>query len=282
MHPKKGWLTLAMVGLLAALLVGTGVAWAKNKVEPVKRSVVQASENNLVPQEIKDDTGGARTGKIVAEPGTRGIQYDPNAKYPLLSAADPAKVGNIKPGLSSLSPADPAKVSITKSGEEILIGDSTAKDAPICLGVKKGPGTSVPNPNAPTSKDVTTGDGSPTFTEAGEKPAPAQVNYPGPKGEAGTLATYYIQGTLNPSESDYYGPWYFSPGETVTVSLSWTPTSSSVDVGLQSASTGTYYYVTCTGGACSYTFQINKGDNYYVRLRDRGPDAIYYTGYLTI
>ncbi|NPV28474.1 MAG: hypothetical protein HPY58_02230 [Firmicutes bacterium] len=67
MHPKKGWLTLAMVGLLATLLVGAGVAWAKNGVEPVKRSVVQASENNLVPQEIKDDTGGGKTGKVEKE-----------------------------------------------------------------------------------------------------------------------------------------------------------------------------------------------------------------------
>jgi len=67
MRPKKGWLTLAMVGLLAALLVGTGVAWATNKVEPVKRNVVQASENNLVPQEIKDDTGGGKTGKVEKE-----------------------------------------------------------------------------------------------------------------------------------------------------------------------------------------------------------------------
>lgn len=56
-----------MVGLLVALLVGTGIAWAKNKVEPVKRSVVQASENNLAPQEIKDDTGGGKTGKIMKE-----------------------------------------------------------------------------------------------------------------------------------------------------------------------------------------------------------------------
>jgi len=67
MRLKKSWLTLAMVGLLAALLVGTGVAWATNKVEPVKRNVVQASENNLTPQEIKDDTGGGKTGKIEKE-----------------------------------------------------------------------------------------------------------------------------------------------------------------------------------------------------------------------
>ncbi|MDH7578533.1 MAG: hypothetical protein QHH75_12145 [Bacillota bacterium] len=64
MRLKKSWLTLAVVCLLVALLVGVGVAWAKNKVEPVKRSVVQASENNLAPQEIKDDTGGGKTGKI--------------------------------------------------------------------------------------------------------------------------------------------------------------------------------------------------------------------------
>jgi hypothetical protein len=55
-----------------------------------------------------------------------------------------------------------------------------------------------------------------------------------------------------------------------------------VDVGLQSVSTGTYYYVTCTGGACSHTFRVNVGGNYYVRIRNRGPDTINYSGYITI
>jgi len=97
----------------------------------------------------------------------------------------------------------------------------------------------------------------------------------------GTRATYTISGTLAQWERDCYGPWYFSSGEDVTVSISWTPTSSSVDVGLLD-SAGNFYYVTCTGGACSHTFHIVQGGNYHVCIRNRGPSTINYTGYITI
>lgn len=103
----------------------------------------------------------------------------------------------------------------------------------------------------------------------------------GPKGDVGILATYAINGSLSTDTSDYYGPWYFSPGESVTVSISWTPTDSNVNVGLED-SAGTYYYLTCTGGSCSKTFQINEGDEFYVRIRNRGPNDINYSGYITI
>ena len=100
--------------------------------------------------------------------------------------------------------------------------------------------------------------------------------------EVGPLATYEISGTLDPNQCDCYGPWYFSPGETVTISISWTPTSSTVDVGILSASSGIYHYVPCTGGGCSHTFVVNVGGYYYPCICNEGPDTIHYNGYLTI
>lgn len=97
----------------------------------------------------------------------------------------------------------------------------------------------------------------------------------------GTRATYSISGTLTPCEMHCYGPWYFSSGEDTTVSISWTPTSSSVDVGLRD-SAGNFYYVTCTGGACSHTFHIVQGGNYHVCIRNSGASTINYNGYITI
>ena len=97
----------------------------------------------------------------------------------------------------------------------------------------------------------------------------------------GTRVTYTIKGTLDNGEPRCYGPWYFSPGEVVTISISWTPTSSSVDVGLLDAA-GTYHYVTCTGGACSHDFHIVTGGDYHVCIRNRGPSTINYNGYITI
>lgn len=67
----------------------------------------------------------------------------------------------------------------------------------------------------------------------------------------------------------------------MTISISWTPPGSSVDIGLQSASS-IYYYVTCAGGACSRTFQANAGHNDYVRIRDRGSYSISYNGYIAV
>lgn len=67
MRLKKNWLTLVMAGVLAALLVSASVGWAGNAVEPVKKNVVQAGEDNLTPRQIKDDTGGGKSGKITDE-----------------------------------------------------------------------------------------------------------------------------------------------------------------------------------------------------------------------
>lgn len=64
MYSKKGWLTFALsLVVLAVLLVGTGVAWANN-IDPIKRNVVKNSDQNLTPQQIEDDTGGAKSGKL--------------------------------------------------------------------------------------------------------------------------------------------------------------------------------------------------------------------------
>lgn len=167
----------------------------------------------------------------------------------------------------------------TISGNDLAIGDVTSEDSPVTTIGNLEMADLVPDANTPTSEDVLV-DGHSVLTEPGEKPS--QTQSLGPKGEAGILATYSINGALTSGASHYYGPWYFSPGETVTISISWTPTSSSVDVGLQSVSTGKYYYITCTGGACSHTFQVNVGDNYYVRIRNRGPYTINYSGYITI
>jgi len=110
---------------------------------------------------------------------------------------------------------------------------------------------------------------------------PDEAQYLGPKAED-SWATYEISGTLDPDECDWYGPWYFSPGETITISISWTPPTSTVDVGILSASSGIYYYVPCTGGGCSHTFVVNAGDYYYPGIRNEGPHTVRYNGYLTI
>lgn len=63
MRLKKNWSTLVLIGILGALLVGANVGWAKNAVDPAKRTVVKAGEDNLTPQEIKEGAGGGKTGE---------------------------------------------------------------------------------------------------------------------------------------------------------------------------------------------------------------------------
>ena len=98
----------------------------------------------------------------------------------------------------------------------------------------------------------------------------------------GTRVTYSISGTLVPNERDRYGSWYFSPCETITISIGWTPPSSSVDIGICEVATGICRYVTCPDGACSHEFHIDNGGYYYAFIRNRGPSTIHYNGYLTI
>lgn len=99
--------------------------------------------------------------------------------------------------------------------------------------------------------------------------------------DAGILATYQIEGSLAANRADLYGPWYFTVGEQVSVSVSWIPTSSNIRIGLRD-SLGDIYYVDRTSGSGSVTFQVNEADNYEVVIWNLGPNAINYNGYITI
>ncbi len=99
--------------------------------------------------------------------------------------------------------------------------------------------------------------------------------------DAGILTTYQIGGSLAVDKADLYGPWYFTNGKEVSVSLSWTPTSSSIRIGLQDSS-GIIHYVTRSGGSGTVNFTVNEADNYHIVIWNIGPNAINYNGYITI
>ena len=80
MSLKKNWSALVVIGILAALLVSASIGWAKDAVDPLKRNVVQAGEDNLTPQEIKEGAGGGKLGEITDKtkeetPGESAVIY---------------------------------------------------------------------------------------------------------------------------------------------------------------------------------------------------------------
>ncbi|HAG10452.1 MAG TPA: hypothetical protein DCK76_03490 [Desulfotomaculum sp.] len=149
MRLKKNWSTLVLIGILATLLVGASVGWAKNAVDPVKRNVLQAGEDNLTPQEIKEGAGGGKTGELTNKtkeeaPGESAVIFGkirPDGKKEVVKVfkGEPqlniTAVGNKKTGEMEFIASKEAAGKNDGGGYAVLYGPNGEKEA-----VKAGKG----------------------------------------------------------------------------------------------------------------------------------------------
>jgi hypothetical protein len=97
------------------------------------------------------------------------------------------------------------------------------------------------------------------------------------------VAVVPIRGTLPPRTGDALGPWFFRPGETMAISVTWTPGESWVSVGILCMATGR---VLATHprqfGSTSGAWTILRAGWYAAVVINHGPHTIVYSGLVDI
>lgn len=96
--------------------------------------------------------------------------------------------------------------------------------------------------------------------------------------------TYSIGGDIASGHIWYYGPYYEESGSSVSIRITWVPSTSGVKFGLctstnQSSCSWTSTY---TGGSANKSWTISSSRNYYIAIWNVGPEGIHFSGYLTV
>ncbi len=162
----------------------------------------------------------------------------------------------------------------TRSGDELRLGDATAPDSPVR--VVESNTVSL----QPTDLGEVTVEGRGNGGVRPEKgKLDAHLEYY--QAEIGPLGAIPISGVLNPSVAHLYGPYWYNAGDRVTVSVSWTPGSSPLRIGLTSQQSGIFYGCEVSGGGGSCTARVLQGGWYYPTVWNVGSSTVSYSGYVS-
>ncbi len=100
--------------------------------------------------------------------------------------------------------------------------------------------------------------------------------------EASPLGGVHISGTLPPYSADEWGTVYLQHGETVTVSLSWYPSSSEMIVGLKNVDTGVISWGPgITGGSGTWYLSAWQTGSYNIVILNHSGETVTYSGYVS-
>lgn len=106
---------------------------------------------------------------------------------------------------------------------------------------------------------------------------------PNPQKAVEPVAVVPIRGTLSPGTAHTWGPWFLRPGETMAISVAWTPGESWVSVGILCMATGR---VLATHprqfGSTSGAWMILRAGSYAAVVINHGPHMIVYSGLVDI
>lgn len=175
-------------------------------------------------------------------------------------------------GNGEVPPLKPAR---TVSGDELQVGDATAPNSPVTT--TSGPGAELPSTDL---GDVTLeGRAAGEIRVVKENLEAAKVQREYRKVEA-PLGSVPISGTLNPSAAHLYGPYWYNAGNGVTISITWTPTTSTFRIGLTSQQSGVFYGCQISGGAGTCQLRVNQAGWYYPMVWNLGPATATYSGFV--
>lgn len=88
-----------------------------------------------------------------------------------------------------------------------------------------------------------------------------------------------ISGTLNLNAAHLYGPYWYNARDEVTISITWTPATSTLRIGLTSQQSGIFYDCQVSGGAGTCQLQMNQAGWYYPTVWSLGPATATYSGF---
>ncbi len=95
---------------------------------------------------------------------------------------------------------------------------------------------------------------------------------------------YSIGGEIPDEYKWYYGPYYEESGDTMSIRITWVPSTSGVRLGLCTSPT----YTSCTwtgtiyGGSANKSWTVSTSRNYYIGIWNKGPETIQFSGYIDV
>ena len=96
------------------------------------------------------------------------------------------------------------------------------------------------------------------------------------------VAVVPISGTLTPGTGHAHGPWFFSTGDTMSISTTWVPGDSAVSVGIWCVATGRGQLITTRFGYAHASWTILTAGWYQSLVINHGPQTIVYSGFTDI
>ncbi|MCE5361569.1 MAG: hypothetical protein JJ714_11505 [Acidithiobacillus sp.] len=91
----------------------------------------------------------------------------------------------------------------------------------------------------------------------------------------------YSDPSLPPGYADVWGDYVLQKGNTMAESLSYGPSSATMESGIANEGTGEVDYITVKGGSGSATWQVLVAGNYGAYVGNEGPGTVNYTVYVT-
>jgi hypothetical protein len=280
----KGFLVVIAIALAGSLTVG-GIALAQKGLGPTPPGIQPAEQpaQTLSGDEI-------RMGDSTASDSPVHLIADPESQKAVLPATDlgetrvegwsTGEIHALKENLDSMNVQRQEQPAQTLSGNEIRLGDPTASDSPVSLTASPESRNAV-FPSTDLGEMTVAGWGTGEIRAVKENLDAAGVQREYRKAETPLKGSVPINGTLNPNTAHLYGPYWFNSGDTVTISVSWTPAASTLRIGLTSQQSGIFYGCQIAGGAGTCQLRVRQAGWYYPTVWNLGPDTVTYSGFVS-
>ena|GEM_PF-2911831 len=280
----KGILLAVAFALAGSLAVG-GIVLAQKSLGPTPPGTqpVEGPAQTLSGDDIQpgDPTASDSPVRLIADTKSQKAVLPPMDLGEM--RAEGWSTGKIHALRANLDAADlqrqeqPAQ---TLSGDDIRPGDPTASDSPVRL-IADSESQKAVLPSTDLGEMRAEGWSTGEIRAVRENLDTASVQQEYRKAETSLKGSVPINGTLNPNTAHLYGPYWFNSGDTVTISVSWTPAASTLRVGLTSQQSGIFYGCQMAGGAGTCRLRVNQAGGYSPTVWNLGPDTVTYSGFVS-
>jgi len=280
----KGFLLVIAAALAGSLTVGSIALAQKSRgptppgMQPMERPAKTLSGEEISPG---DPTTSDSPVRLTADSESRKAVL-PSTDLGEMSVEgwSTGEIHALKQNLDAMDVQRQEQPAQTLSGNEIRLGDPTASDSPVSL-IADSESQKAVLPSTDLGEMRVEGWSTGEIRTVRENTDAAGVQQEYRKAETPLKGSLPINGTLNPNTAHLYGPYWFNSGDTVTISVSWTPAASTLRIGLTSQQSGVFYGCQMAGGAGTCQLRVRQAGWYYPTVWNLGPDTVTYSGFVS-
>ena len=280
----RGILLIVALALAGSLAVG-GIALAQKGLGPTPPGIqpVEGPAQTLSGDDIQpgDPTASDSPVHLIADSESQKAVLPPADLGEMrVEGWGTSEIHALRENLDTMDVQRQEQPAQTLSGDDIQLGDPTSSDSPVRLTADSESRKAV-LPSTDLGEMRAEGWSTGEIRAVIENLDTAGVQQEYRKAETPLKGSVPINGTLNPNTAHLYGPCWFNSGDTVTISVSWTPAASTLRVGLTSQQSGVFYGCQMAGGAGTCRLRVNQAGWYYPTVWNLGPNTVTYSGFVS-